>query len=417
MNRIGIGRTAGIGIVALAIAGCGPTVELPSEGDEGSAETGSPTTTESTTSASDDGDSASSGVFDEGSGSPGAFCGNGVVEGIEACDDGNDMDADGCSRSCELSGSLSWRLPFDVERGYGVGLDARDGEAYVLVMDYHEFEDVESISSRVSTLGDIVAQYVHLGGLADIDVARDAIASMPGGEVIVGYPSPEGRLFRLDLDSGPVWMDPMDTWRFSASTKWFGGEVFTLRSDADTNQLAMLRFTDTGDLLETWWLDDALADARPLRAGALFPRAGAGAVALTVGPSGLLRMHSFIGGPPYSVDFGAPSPDEPRAFAHDDGIVIWTTTDRFTIDMFDHLLAQEPRLVPGFVLTSFVGGFVILDGSRIDVYDDAGVLRWSHEPAAVPRLAMADGIGGLFVLSDAGPAAPDSNVVLERLVL
>jgi cysteine-rich repeat protein len=29
-------------------------------------------------------------------------CGNGVVEGVEACDDGNSIDGDGCSRSCTI---------------------------------------------------------------------------------------------------------------------------------------------------------------------------------------------------------------------------------------------------------------------------------------------------------------------------
>ena len=29
-------------------------------------------------------------------------CGNGVVEGVEACDDGNTIDGDGCSRSCTI---------------------------------------------------------------------------------------------------------------------------------------------------------------------------------------------------------------------------------------------------------------------------------------------------------------------------
>jgi cysteine-rich repeat protein len=396
------------------LAGCGPRVDPPSAGEEGSAESGQATTGETTTGATE---AVSTGTFDEGSGSPPAFCGNGVVEGNEACDDGNDVDADGCSRLCEASGRVSWRVEFAPESGFGVGLDARDGEAYVLVEDYHfgSTGDVEAISTRVSALGDIVAQYVHPRGLADFDLAREAIAAMPGGEVIVGYPAPGGALARIRLDAGLVWSDPMETWRFSAATRWIDGEVYTLR-DAATQPaaFAVVRYTDTGELLDTSWIGNDAIGERPLHVGSLFARAPGRVVALFAGE----RVSAYISaGENWEVvTFGSSGISRPVALAQGLEIVVWTDTERIVIDELDHVQAPEPRVVLGSVIASFIGGFAIVDGQRVDVYDDAGTLRWSHDAPAVPRRALADDAGGLFVLSDL-EVEPGGIVVLERLVL
>src|SRR5688572_29671957 len=40
-------------------------------------------------------------------------CGNGMLEPGEVCDDGNDLDADGCNRDCRQSGEMLFELVFD----------------------------------------------------------------------------------------------------------------------------------------------------------------------------------------------------------------------------------------------------------------------------------------------------------------
>jgi hypothetical protein len=238
---------------------------------------------------------------------------------------------------------------------------------------------------------------------------------MPGGEVIVGYPAPGGALARIRLDAGLVWSDPMETWRFSAATRWIDGEVYTLR-DAATQPaaFAVVRYTDTGELLDTSWIGNDAIGERPLHVGSLFARAPGRVVALFAGE----RVSAYISaGENWEVvTFGSSGISRPVALAQGLEIVVWTDTERIVIDELDHVQAPEPRVVLGSVIASFIGGFAIVDGQRVDVYDDAGTLRWSHDAPAVPRRALADNAGGLFVLSDL-EVEPGGIVVLERLVL
>jgi cysteine-rich repeat protein len=406
-----------VAVIALLVCvGCGPRVIEPPSGDGTGDESGDDGESGVITSE-DDGGSSSGTVYDDGSGGPGSVCGDGILGAGEACDDGNLDAADGCSPLCEVSGTSSWQVDLSPSRGVGVGLDARDGHAFVLVEDYHDgvSHDVEAISHRVSSDGQLLASFAHLGGLADLDLVRDAIASTPEGHVIVGYPSPDGALGRIELGAGLMWFDPMDTWRYSAATRWFDGDVYTLRMSADVDSLAVLSFTDTGDPIDTLWLDEMAFGTSPLQAGAMFVRGPGRSIVFTHASGEPPQMHSYLAGE-WLVDLLPGSPVEPpRAFLHSFEIVVWTETERIVVDSLDHLQPPTPRLVPGFVLTSFSGGFVILDGQRIDVYADDGTLRWSHESTATPRLAMPDGIGGLFVLADLG--YQQGVVTLERLVL
>lgn len=402
----------------LAVTACGPTVVEPQAGDDGTAGSGAGTVDDSATDGSEAGDGPTSGgtVVDEGSGGPGV-CGDGALDPGEACDDGNDVDADGCSHLCEPSGTVSWSIDLSPSRGVGVGLDTRDGEAFVLVEDYHDGLDtnVEAISSRVSPLGELLGQFVHAEGLADLDVAREAIAGLPGGEVVVGYHAPDFNLARLDLATGPLWSEVLEDWRYSFATRWLDGEIYTLRGSSaeDSGPFAVLRFADTGQFVETIGLDDVAPGAMPLAAGPLFVRGQHRLVVLTWA-SDRLQVHALAGG--WSVvELELPMSEPPRAFLHGFEIAVWTDTERFMIDVIDHVQPREPRVVLGSVLTSFVGGVVIQDEQRIDVYDDTGALRWSHVAAAIPRLAAVDGNGGLLVLSDLG--VQQDVVVLERLVL
>ncbi len=86
-------------------------------GDDGGAagtEPGSGTSVES-----------SSGTAADETGDPNDPCGNGVIDGFEACDDGNRTNGDGCNADCTPSGQVRWAVTFDG----GAGVDCAEGVA------------------------------------------------------------------------------------------------------------------------------------------------------------------------------------------------------------------------------------------------------------------------------------------------
>src|SRR5262245_35304336 len=52
-----------------------------------------------------------------------ACCGNGVVEGTEACDDGNVLDFDGCSHDCRFESALILQAIHEQPAGVGCDID------------------------------------------------------------------------------------------------------------------------------------------------------------------------------------------------------------------------------------------------------------------------------------------------------
>ncbi|MEM6996967.1 MAG: hypothetical protein AAF721_41070, partial [Myxococcota bacterium] len=56
----------------------------------------------------------------DGSGAPVGECGNGIVEGDEACDDDNDIVGDGCRPDCTRSGEPVWINEFSPNEGESV---------------------------------------------------------------------------------------------------------------------------------------------------------------------------------------------------------------------------------------------------------------------------------------------------------
>lgn len=57
-----------------------------------------------------------------------AICGDGIVEGTEACDDGNVVDGDGCNATCEIEQTYRWDAgPFGAcSVGCGEGTQSRE---------------------------------------------------------------------------------------------------------------------------------------------------------------------------------------------------------------------------------------------------------------------------------------------------
>lgn len=89
----------------------GTCVELGgSSGTTGSSSDGGPTTLDSTATLETSVSTSVTTTLDGSSSGGDAVCGNGMIEGAEACDDGNRSGSDGCSPSCVRSGEIDWSV-------------------------------------------------------------------------------------------------------------------------------------------------------------------------------------------------------------------------------------------------------------------------------------------------------------------
>lgn len=119
------GTTTGTGTATTGTIGLdtseGSTIAAPDTSTSASSLDG-PTTDDPTTGNPTTGDTPAS-------------CGDGVLDEAETCDDGNDVDSDGCNVDCTISGSVLWFHSqaggIDVaEEAFGIAVDA-EGNAYV----------------------------------------------------------------------------------------------------------------------------------------------------------------------------------------------------------------------------------------------------------------------------------------------
>lgn len=88
-------------------------------------------------------------------------CGDGVVVAPEACDDGNQLDGDGCNSDCQISGSQAWcKAEIGDDGGTTIGNSvAVDSEGNVIVVGY-------AFSAEAQARQALVAKYTHAGELA-----------------------------------------------------------------------------------------------------------------------------------------------------------------------------------------------------------------------------------------------------------
>lgn len=77
------------------------------------------------TEAGSDGGSSTGDPMGDSSTGPADPCGNGVMEGLEACDDGNEVNGDGCNRDCTVSETVEHTIVWDG----GEGADCAEGVA------------------------------------------------------------------------------------------------------------------------------------------------------------------------------------------------------------------------------------------------------------------------------------------------
>lgn len=162
-----------------------------------SSEAGSTTTTMSSAS-----DPASS------DGSDGAaVCGNGIVEGDEPCDDGDDEDGDGCNVGCVLSGAQLWELRHD---GGNAGWDATHDLA-VLADDTVVLAGVTTVEGLQAELAHVdrdgVELWSHRHSVPDaIDSDAWGAARLNDGSIVAGTGDNDMMFVRaLDPDGVELW--------------------------------------------------------------------------------------------------------------------------------------------------------------------------------------------------------------------
>jgi cysteine-rich repeat protein len=135
-----------------------------------------------------DGDASSGGSGDEGP--PVSRCGNGELDDLEDCDDGNREPGDSCHPQCVEPGTVLWTVTYDGEahsedKGYGVAIDAAAQSFYVA-----GFATVELIEGQ-----DVLLQrrWIEDGGLQ--------WSRTQGGD---GHADDTGENVAIDRDGNPI---------------------------------------------------------------------------------------------------------------------------------------------------------------------------------------------------------------------
>jgi cysteine-rich repeat protein len=142
--------------------------------------------------------------------SPGPSCGDGVVNGPEACDDGNPQDGDGCNVDCVESGSEVWTRNYGGEdagnaRARGVAVDDSGnvivvGEEFVVGQNANVWlrkytPDGEVLWSRGwdgPSSGDDIAYAVAVTPEDDYVVTGEQYVAGDGADIFVERWAPDG---------------------------------------------------------------------------------------------------------------------------------------------------------------------------------------------------------------------------------
>ncbi|MBK9754301.1 MAG: hypothetical protein IPO88_12485 [Nannocystis sp.] len=144
----------------------------------------------------------------------GPHCGDAEVNGPEACDDGNAVDGDGCNVDCVQSGSELWTEYYPGDdagnaRARGAAVDA-DGNVIIVGEEFVVGENANAWARKYSPDGDILWSFSWNGDSNGDDILH-AVAVAPDGDlVMVGetYVAGDGAdmlFLKLGPDSKPVW--------------------------------------------------------------------------------------------------------------------------------------------------------------------------------------------------------------------
>ncbi len=390
---------------------CGPSVQA---GDSDPSATGGGSGVEASSSGEDPSD-GEGGTHSGGESE--AVCGDGIVDATEGCDDGNTVNADGCSERCEVSGTLRWTA--SLADGFGVGLTSRDGQAVAAVQQFEGLSPTIVVEGYDSE-GDQTGSFVDPGGLADLDIARSPVELLPDRTVALAYPivSAEGHrdFATLDFSQGIVgsFSDEQGRWSRTHGVATGGSAVMVLHSAAVDagEQLVLDQFDAAANRVGSIPLQlDPQSHSPAFRGGVLrrdFPMS----VFLTTRDDGTLELgtHLLSGSDVYSTPIGALAANA-RASAFSDGreMWIWTGAELVRTDAQDHPVDTQPRSFDGELLWADEFGLVVGTEGAVVLYDAGGTERLTATlPTDAPTPAKASFVrpdvsgAGVFVLVDQG---------------
>ena len=415
---------------------------MQTPGEEGSATSGETGPDESSSggmgSTSSDPESGSDESSSESSGTPPVVCGDGIVDGEEACDDGNQDNADGCSATCEASGTFRWTQA--LAPGYGTGLTSRDGRAVSAVQQFDSSLSPVVVVEGFDGVGTRLGEHVDQGGLSDLDIARAPVELLSDGTVALAYLVSSNDDFRhfavLDLESGLIgtFGDQDDEWTggYGVATAGDAITVVQRRGFGEDSQLVLQRFDGEANLLDSTPLDLGAGEHRPFFRGGVLRRNFPISAFLTSRDDGVLELWSCLPG----IDelYAGPIGDavegvRPAAFSDGGAMWIWTGAELIRTDEQDHFVTNEPRNFDGELVWADEYGLVVdLEGELV-LYDATGAERLSVTlPGGEERPVKASFVrpdldgAGLFVLADHGvgpdvdPGGPGLPVSLHYIV-
>ncbi len=194
--------------------------ETTGTGGASGVDTAEATSDPSPAETSDDGSDATSSGSDAGTtgeeetGASDPRCTDGTLDPGEQCDDGNDIDGDGCNRDCRISGQLEWQETFgsgfgEVDQAFAVAPEA-DGTVVVggYVSDAAGSRD--AWLARYAADGSLLWNHVLPGPGGGNDEIRALVSDGEGNVYAAGYQNgPEGQghdawLAHYDLDGNEV---------------------------------------------------------------------------------------------------------------------------------------------------------------------------------------------------------------------
>lgn len=199
------------GAVALGL-GCmiNPDYDGPRDGGDGSQTSSG---SDGATLADDESASAESASAESATTEPvdttgGPGCGNKIVEGIETCDDGNDVNGDGCNVDCVESGTQVWELAWDGGRqGWDAVHDlALLGDGSVVTAGITQTDaGVQAEQVRLDADGNETWRYRY-SVVGAIDTDAWGAAPFLGGSLLAGTGDNE-TMFAVALDAGGALQD------------------------------------------------------------------------------------------------------------------------------------------------------------------------------------------------------------------